>query len=101
MAEVNRCHDHTDKQEVSRLNSDTEKQQRSGNVSVRQTRFAEAAGKTQAVHESKSESHNPRCAGGNAHVTLPATFLPLTTIENARAVVLLFIAFVKRTDTTG
>ena len=42
-----------------------------------------------------------RTVSSSAHVTLPATFLPLTTIENARAVVLLFIAFVKRTDTTA
>ncbi len=34
---------------------------------VRQAGVFEPAGKTQSMHQSKQESHDPWCAGGDAH----------------------------------
>ena len=39
---------------------------------VRQTGIAKPAGKTQAVHQSEQESHDPRRTGGDAYVAVPA-----------------------------
>src|ERR1700724_3641665 len=54
---------------MAAFDTQTEEQQRGGNMPGRDSGFAQTAGKTEAVHETKGERHEPRCACGDAFDT--------------------------------
>ncbi len=53
-------------------------------MSVRQTGVFEPAGKTQAVHQSEYEGHDPRRTGGDTNMALPATQNQSGRVPNQR-----------------
>ena len=51
------------------FDTQTEEQQRGGNMPGRDSGFAQTAGKTETVHQSEGERHQPWCARGDAFDT--------------------------------
>ena len=71
---------------MSRFNSDAEEQQRCGDMSIRQTGVFQAASKSQAMHQSKHEGHDPRRASGDADVATAAAQISAATKTMLKAI---------------